>query len=66
MRVSFDIKPNAVTVGWFGGTVYGVIGDVQETIPLLGIEGIGINRTVPLPAEQGGGYRIFNRENGVL
>jgi hypothetical protein len=59
MRVFTDIEPASVAIGWFGGTVYAVVGDTAKTQALLGIEGIGITRTLPL---DDGGYRIFNRE----
>jgi hypothetical protein len=58
-RMFADTNPNEQTVGWFGGTVYGVIGDSSKVIPLLGLEGIGIHRA---NAIDGGGYRVYNRE----
>ncbi len=58
-RVFSDINPNKVAVGWYGGTVYTVTGDSSKVIPILGVEGIGVRRVVPL---DGGGYRVFNRE----
>lgn len=58
-RVFSDINPDNVAVGWYAGTVYSVIGDSQKVVPLLGVEGIGVRRVVPLET---GGYRVFNRE----
>lgn len=58
-RIFADTNTDNHTVGWFGGTVYAVIGDSSKVIPLLGLEGIGIQRVQPIA---GGGYRIFNRE----
>lgn len=58
-RIFADTVTANSTVGWFGGTVYAVIGDSSPVIPLLGLEGIGIHRAQPLAS---GGYRIFNRE----
>ena len=58
-RIFADINPGNQTVGWFGGTVYAVIGDSSKVIPLLGLEGIGIHRA---QAIDGGGFRIYNRE----
>jgi hypothetical protein len=58
-RIFADINPDNHTVGWFGGTVYSVIGDSSKVIPLLGLEGIGIHRAQSI---DGGGFRIYNRE----
>jgi len=58
-RVFSDINPNNVAVGWYTGTVYSVVGDSQKVVSLLGVEGIGVRRVVPLET---GGYRVFNRE----
>jgi len=58
-RVFADTNPDNATVGWFGGTVYAVVGDSSKVIPLLGLEGVGTMRAQPI---DGGGFRIFNRE----
>jgi hypothetical protein len=58
-RVFVDIDPTKVAVGWFGGTVYSVIGDSSKIEPLIGIEGIGLTRTRP---GDSGVYQVFNRE----
>jgi hypothetical protein len=58
-RVFSDIDPKKIAVGWYAGTVYSVVGDSSKVVPLLGVEGIGVRRTLPL---ESGGYRVFNRE----
>lgn len=58
-RVFSDINPKNIAVGWYAGTVYSVVGDSKKVVPLLGVEGIGVRRTVALET---GGYRVFNRE----
>jgi len=60
MRVFVDTDSGATTVGWYGGTVYAVIGDSSKMIPLLGVEGIGTTRIQPLDGAVG--YRVMNRE----
>jgi len=58
-RIFGDTVPENVTVGWFGGTVYSVVGDSSQVQPLLGLEGIGIMRVQPLEDNK---FRVFNRE----
>ncbi len=62
VKLTASLDPSVETVGWFGGTIYAVIGDEQKVQPLIGVEGCGVNRLEP----QGGNvYRIFNREFAV-
>jgi hypothetical protein len=56
-----SLDPNDVTVGWFGGRVFSVIGDEQVIQPLFDVEGFGIGRTLPQPD---GSYRALWREVG--
>lgn len=58
-RIFGDTNTENVTVGWFGGTVYSVVGDSSKVQPLLGLEGIGIMRVQPLDDNR---FRVFNRE----
>lgn len=58
-RVFADIDPSKVAVGWYSGVAYSVVGDWKKVVPLFGVEGIGVRRTLELPS---GGYRVFNRE----
>ena len=58
VRMAGDIDPNKETVGWFGGTIFSVIGD-EKLKPLVDIEGIGVMRVAP---QANGNYRMFNRE----
>jgi len=62
IKLTGSLDPSVETTGWFGGTIYAVIGDQQKLQPLIGVEGFGINRI-----EQKGEnvYRIFNREFAV-
>ena len=59
-RVFVDTDPDKAAFGWYGGTIYAVIGDSSQLIPLLGMEGIGITKTRPM--ESGAGYQVTNRE----
>jgi|GEM_PF-5984527 len=58
-RVIADTNPDNVSVGWFGGPCYAVIGDSSKLQPLFSIEGIGISTTQKL---ENSAIRIFNRE----
>jgi hypothetical protein len=58
-RIFGDTNTDNFSTGWFEGTVYAVIGDSDRITPLLGLEGIGTMRVLPV---EGGGYRVFNRE----
>ncbi len=59
-RVFVDTNPDHYSVGWYSGTVYAVIGDSSQIIPLMGIDGIGTTRCQPI--EGAAGYRAMNRE----
>jgi hypothetical protein len=61
IRMTRSLDPNDVTVGWFGGRVFSVIGDQEVIQPLFDVEGFGIGRTLPQPD---GSYRTLWREVG--
>lgn len=62
IKLTGSLDPSAETTGWFGGTIYAVIGDQQKLQPLIGVEGFGINR---IEQKSENVYRIFNREFAV-
>ncbi len=57
-----NLDPSVETTGWFGGTIYAVIGDQKKVEPLIGVEGCGINRVQQMSGDV---YRMFNREFAV-
>jgi hypothetical protein len=61
VRMTKSIDPQDVTVGWFGGRVFSVIGDQEIIRPLFDVEGFGIGRTLP---QADGSYRSLWREVG--
>lgn len=61
IRMTKSLDPSDVTVGWFGGRVFSVIGDQEIIRPLFDVEGFGIGRTLPQPD---GSYRSLWREVG--
>jgi hypothetical protein len=61
IRLTKSTNPDDVTVGWFGGRVFSVIGDTQLIKPLFDVEGFGIGRTLPQPD---GSFRSLWREVG--
>ena len=61
IKVTGDLDPGKETVGWFGGTLYGVRG-TEALKPLVGVTGFGVLRVAP----QGNNvYHLFNREFAV-
>lgn len=62
MKMVSSLDPTVETAGWFGGTIYAVIGDQQKVQPLIGVEGCGVNR---LEKKGENLYHIFNREFAV-
>jgi len=58
VRMAGDIDPDKETFGWFGGSIFSVIGD-EPLSPLVDIEGFGVMRVAP---QADGNYRMFNRE----
>jgi hypothetical protein len=61
IRLTRSLDPAAVSVGWFGGRVFSVIGDRQIIKPLFDVEGFGIGRTEP---QADGSFRCLWREVG--
>ena len=39
VKLTASLDPSAETAGWFGGTIYSVIGDQKKVEPLSGVEG---------------------------
>ncbi len=62
VKLMGSLDPSVEVAGWFGGTIYAVIGDQKKVEPLIGVEGCGVNRTQQVGD---GVYRIFNREFAV-
>ena len=55
-----DLDPEKEVLSWFGGHVFGYVGDTAKPPQMLcGIEGFGVLRCIPV---EGGKYRILNRE----
>lgn len=59
IRVQGNVDPNAISVGYYSGVLYSVVGDWKQTVPIIGISGIGVRRIEPQPENK---YRVFNRE----
>ena len=62
VKLTASLDPTVQNVGWFGGTIYAVIGDDQKVQPLIGVEGCGVTRVEPRGDNV---YRMFNREFAV-
>jgi hypothetical protein len=62
VKLTGSLDPGVESCGWFGGTIYAVLGKDEAVKPLISVEGCGVNRI-----EQRGDnlYRIFNREFAV-
>ena len=58
-RVIADTNPDNVSVNWFSGPCYAVIGDSSKLKPLFSIEGVGLITT---QRRENGAFRIFGRE----
>ena len=62
VKLTGSLDPSVEITGWFGGTIYAVIGDQTKVEPLIGVEGCGVNRIQRMSDDV---YRIFNREFAV-
>ena len=58
VRLTGSADPEDEVFGWFGGTIFSVVGDKALT-PLVDVEGFGVMRSVAL---ENGNFRLFNRE----
>lgn len=59
IRVQGNVNPDEISIGYYSGVLYSVVGDWKQTVPVIGISGIGIRRIEPQPENK---YRVFNRE----
>lgn len=59
IRLQGDLDSSNVSVGYYSGTIYNVVGDWKKVTPLCGLSGIGVRRIEPQPENK---YRVFNRE----
>ncbi len=61
IRMTRSADPGAVSVGWYGGRVFSVIGDQEIIKPLFDVEGFGIGST---EKQDDGSYKSMWREVG--
>ena len=59
IRLQGNLDSSKISVGYYSGTIYNVVGDWKKVTPLCGLSGIGVRRIEPQPENK---YRVFNRE----
>ncbi|MBT6959978.1 MAG: hypothetical protein HOA00_02445, partial [Rhodospirillaceae bacterium] len=55
IRLQGNLDSSKVSVGYYSGTIYNVVGDWKKVTPLCGLSGIGVRRIEPQPENK---YRV--------